>query len=36
VRASLRGKAGTPGFWAPEMLGTAPDGRGQPYDGGAE
>lgn len=36
VRAYVRGKAGTPGFWAPEMLLMAHDNKPAPYDGGAD
>jgi serine/threonine protein kinase len=35
-RSLVRGKAGTPGFWAPEMIARGPDGRTTPYDGGAD
>lgn len=36
VRPYVRGKAGTPGFWAPEMLLRDPDGRPSRYDGCAD
>lgn len=32
----VRGKAGTPGFWAPEMLKYEPDGRGRTYGPAAD
>lgn len=36
IRPYLRGKAGTPGFWAPEMLARETDGRPGRYDASAD
>lgn len=36
VRRFVRGKAGTPGFWAPEMLVKDADGRSGKYDHAAD
>jgi serine/threonine protein kinase len=36
VRPSVRGKAGTPGFWSPEMLEMEREGRPSPYDAGGD
>ncbi len=37
IRPYLRGKAGTPGYWAPEMLvASGADGKPPAYDGSAD
>jgi serine/threonine protein kinase len=37
IRPYLRGKAGTPGYWAPEMLAhTGPGDKPPAYDGAAD
>ena len=35
LESGVRGKAGTPGFWAPEMLHYEKDGKGRRYGAAA-